>query len=476
MNHFDYYLMWFAIVLPALAACAMLGMRHIHAIRRLSWVCLSLQLCMLGSVLVRVALLTSNDHDDPEHLIGALCTSILSLVACVASARHTLGRREYITLLLTAACVEGFFCATSFAAATGFWVAMVLPCYVLLKHAKSLETRIRLRRTYAIFLLGGTLPMLVAMGLAYAAFWDNASATLVIPVQWQLPLLSLVLLAALVRMAAFPFHAWLPTLLEDGPVGIAVVLVGINSGLFMLMRTLPLFSDAFARAVPLLTGIALLTTLAGSIIAMTQTEMRRMIAYLMMSQSGLVLAGFAAINTQSLTGALVHALAVGLSLCGLLLIISALHARVGTADMFKLGGLVQQTPRLTTAFLLFGCASIGIPGFVMFVTEDVLVAGVLIVHPAIIAAMLFAMALNGVTVFRAYSKALLGQPHPQSMVPDASPVDDLIARERWTVVALIAVLIGLGLCPRALVSIAVDSLQASQMPCVTDCDHARADF
>ncbi|WP_437933387.1 proton-conducting transporter transmembrane domain-containing protein [Sorangium sp. So ce341] len=184
-----------------------------------------------------------------------------------------------------------------------------------------------------------------------------------VPEAWQSPLFALVGIAVLMRMAAVPFHGWLPVLLERGPLGATVLLAEMQVGVCVLLRVgAALLPAGCAEGMPILAVLGLVSALHGAVLALVQTDLRRMLGYLVASQKGLVLLGLASLSRESVRGALLQSVASSIALTGLAMVIGALEARAGTADTRALGGLVARTPRMAAFFFLLARAAIGMPG------------------------------------------------------------------------------------------------------------------
>ncbi|WP_081426350.1 complex I subunit 4 family protein [Sorangium cellulosum] len=389
-------------------------------------------------------------------LLPLLGVVLLALVA--AGPRAALDRPTAAALLATASAALCVLCALDLALLAAAWVAALVPVERLVA-GKGAEDAL-LRRTCRIFLLGGTAPLVLAIG-AMAALAARRGAALPfdveeiaragIPEAWQSPLLALVGIAVLMRMAAVPFHGWLPVLLERGPLGVTVLLAEVHVGVCVLLRVgVKLLPAACAEEMPILAVIGLISALHGAVLALAQTDLRRMLGYLMSSQKGLVLLGIATLNAESVSGALLQSVAASIAMTGLALVIGALEARTGTTDTRELGGLVARTPRMAAFFFLLACAAIGMPGALSFVSEDLLLHGILHVHPVLAVLALAAAAINGITLFRAFQRAFLGPPARRR--PGAA-MAALVLRERAFLLAFVALTAVLGVAPTRLLAL-----------------------
>lgn len=269
----------------------------------------------------------------------------------------------------------------------------------------------------------------------------------------------LALCGALVRMGCFPFHVWIVPLSERGPAPLTLAAFATPLGMFLTTRvTMPLFPELFAQAMPLLLPLGLLTASYGAVLALAQTDLRRMLGYFWISQQGFLLAGIASVNAPGVSGALIHAIGTVVVRTGLALLIGSIVARAGTADIRKLGGLVRTAPRMATGFLLLAVAAVGSPGTLGFVSEDLIVQGLLDHHGIAAVMVLLTTALNGIVLFLAFQRVFLGE--ATGAVASGGGFPDLLPRERWVAVSLFGLLLAGGLLPAPLLAVRTSVVEA----------------
>ncbi|WCQ93323.1 NuoM family protein [Sorangium sp. Soce836] len=390
-------------------------------------------------------------------LLPLLGFVLLALVA--AGPRAAVDRPAATALLATGSAILGVFCALDLAVLATAWIAALVPIERLIARKGGAPDPL-LRRTCRIFLLGGTAPLALAIG-AMAVLAARRGAALPfdideisragVPEAWQSPLFALVGIAVLMRMAAVPFHGWLPVLLERGPLGVTVLLAEMQVGVCVLLRVgAALLPAGCAEGMPILAVLGLVSALHGAVLALVQTDLRRMLGYLVASQKGLVLLGLASLSRESVSGALLQSVASSIALTGLAMVVGALEARAGTADTRALGGLVARTPRMAAFFFLLACAAIGMPGALSFVSEDLLLHGILHIHPVLSVLALTAAALNGITLFRAFQRVFLG---PLRRDLQGASLEALLFRERAFLLATVALTVVLGVAPGRLLAL-----------------------
>ena len=417
-----------------------------------------------------------------------VATPLLALVVLAATPRAMLNRENVIATLSTAAATEGVLLSRNVGLTALFWLLALVPGAVLVarahgahgaKRSDGIPTSAVRRgrdavtqrsdrsdrshaRTYAVLAIGASLPMiggailLARAGLAAgleAPLDLDALSTLELPLGAQALPFALLLAAVAIRMGLFPFHAWLPPLAQRGPVGVVGLLVGVHTGVFLVARiVLPLLPDASAIAMPSVAIFALVACLWGSVLAIVQNDLARTIGFIACSKAGMLLVGMASLEPSSLHGALLQSVGSGGAFVGVLMVIRSIDARMGTRDVRKLGGLVTHMPRASVTFFLLAAATVGFPGSLGFIGEDLVVHGVLHAHPLVAGTLLLATALNGITMFRAFCRAFLGRPATRPRTAGPPLVDDLVPRERLATSALIVLLVAFGLVPAPLLA------------------------
>lgn len=399
----------------------------------------------------------------------------VALAIILGSPRASLDRRNVAAMLGTLSASLGILCSLDLALLGVFWVMRLIPGRWVIPWTPTAAVRDWFGRTWSIFLWGGSLPLLpviIAVGVvghrahALTPFDYHEALARGIPDAWQLPLFLCVMLAIFMRLAIAPFHAWLPLLMEHGPYATGTLIATVPVPLYLFARVVvPLFPHGEAVARPVIIAFAVWSAFYGATLAIAQRGLRRMLGFIAVSHSGFALMGLATLNHESIHGALLESAASSLSLAGLLVLVRGLHARTGTSNADELGGIASQSPRMTVAFVIFAVASLGFPGTMTFVSEDLLFHGVLALHPGVATALLVTTAINAIALLRAFLRTFLGRPR---RVTRDVPVDDLGTRERVAVLALCGLVIVGGLRPQPLLDLRAGYVRAQ----VADHDEA----
>jgi NADH-quinone oxidoreductase subunit M len=189
--------------------------------------------------------------------------------------------------------------------------------------------------------------------------------------------------------------------------------------------------------------------LYGALAALAQTNLRRMLAFSSMSHVGLVVLGIASLNLQGIQGALFQLMNFTVVAGGLFLLVAFLHQRIGTTELTGLGGIARTMPRLSAFFLLFGLASLGLPGTSGFPAELLLILSALGTHTGAGLAALFGAVLGTGYLLGIYRRAFLG-PVTSPQVADAL---DLRRRELLVCLVLGLLVLALGIYPQGVLDL-----------------------
>jgi NADH-quinone oxidoreductase subunit M len=409
-----------------------------------------------------------------HYLVGVDGISVLFLplaalifaAAIVASwtSVRTLPRLYYALLLLLEGSTLGIFMALDTMLFFLFWELTLIPLYFLISLWGIGPNRRYAAASYTLFMLAGGVPLL--FGFIVLAYHQGEASGIGIPAglvfdyvellrtplapAWQEVVFFLLLLGFAVKVPLFPFHTWLPVVAKEGPAAVAALLTGLKLGAYGIIRFLvPLTPLAVQRYHWLLAGLGVVGVLYGALGALGQTNLRRMLAFSSMSHVGLVILGVAAFNIQGIQGAVFQLLNFTVVAGGLFLLAGSLHHRIGSTDVISLGGVARTMPMLAAFFLLFGFASMGVPGTNGFPAEHLILIGTLQRHLGAGMAALFGVVLTAGYFLSSYRRSFLG-PVRSTAVADAV---DLRPRELALAVLLALVLLAAGFWPQGVLDV-----------------------
>jgi len=321
--------------------------------------------------------------------VTALLTLLVILYAEYSAATDT---RHYVmaTLALEAMLI-GAFVSLDLVMFWLFFVLELVPSYVLITRWGTGAERRRAANEYVAFMLLGSAAMLggiVTMAVRARGTGDALSFDLLdllrlpVPADGQHLIFFLLFLGFAIKAPVFPFHTWMPKVLEQGPiVGMSVFLIGIKLGTYGFLRfVIPLLPEASRAWVWVMLGLGAAGLVYGAMIALIQTNLRRLLAFSSLSHMGAVMIGLFSLNLTGFQGGLLQMINLGIVGAGLFFVAGFLHSRVGSSDLSAMGDLVHRVPALTATFLVIALAGIGLPGTNGFNGEHLVMIGAFKAH------------------------------------------------------------------------------------------------
>ncbi len=272
-----------------------------------------------------------------------------------------------------------------------FWLfalAEVIPATLLITRWGTSPARGRAAVQYVRAMLGGLAALLAGTLLlgwnhaATAGIWSFDLADLAetpVPVERQSLIFILLFGGLAVRLALFPFHAWLPIVAKHGTVAVGMVLlVGLKVGVYALLRfVFPLLPAAAQQWDGWVVALGLAGMVYGALLAVLQIDLRRLLAFAVISHTGVLMAGLFSLNASGLKGGLLLSLNLGLAAAGLFVAAGLLNRRLNTTRFYRLGGLFDSLPLLGLTFLVVVLGSIAMPGTPGFEAAHLALEGML---------------------------------------------------------------------------------------------------
>jgi NADH-quinone oxidoreductase subunit M len=406
---------------------------------------------------------------DGLSLTLLLLTYFLGIMAVLSSwteIRERVGFFHF-NLLWVLAGITGVFLAMNLFVFYLFWELMLVPMYFLIG-IWGHERRIYAATKFFLFTQLSGLVMLIAI-IALAVLHHQSTGVFTFDYEQLIEttlssraarLLMLGFLVAFaVKLPAFPFHTWLPDAHTEAPTAGSVILAGLllKTGAYGLIRfVLPLFPGPSHELAPVLMTVGVIGILYGAVLAIGQTDLKRLVAYTSVSHMGFVLLGVFAGNEIALEGAVVQMISHGISTGALFILAGLLQERMHTRDIAAMGGLWETIPALSGAALVFAMASLGLPGLGDFVGEFLVLLGAYRAN-----APLTVIATLGLLVATLYGLRF-AQNAFQGPNPHHWKLADMRLRE-WAVVSLMmACLLWIGLYPQPVLNTVRSSLAAAQ--------------
>ncbi|MES2540545.1 MAG: NADH-quinone oxidoreductase subunit M [Pseudomonadota bacterium] len=386
--------------------------------------------------------------------------------------------KEYmIAFLVLETLMLGVFCALDLVLFYLFFEAGLIPMFLIIGIWGGKE-RIYAAFKFFLYTFLGSVLMLVAMIAMYLdagttditklLVHDFGSETFsVLGIQVVGGLQTMLFLAFFasfaVKMPMWPVHTWLPDAHVQAPTAGSVVLAAIllkMGGYGFLRFSLPMFpvgSDVMAPLVLWMSAIAIVYT---SLVALAQTDMKKLIAYSSVAHMGFVTMGIFAANQQGVDGAIFQMISHGFISGALFLCVGVIYDRMHTREIDAYGGLVNRMPAYALVFMFFTMANVGLPGTSGFVGEFLTLMGVFQVNTWVAA-----VAATGVILSAGYALWLYRRVVFGDLIKEAlRSITDMDRREKAIFAPLIAMTLILGIYP----SLVTDIIGPSVTALVTD--------
>ncbi len=272
--------------------------------------------------------------------------------------------------------------------------------------------------------------------------------------------LAAIVIGLAVKTPTVPFHSWLPPAHTDAPTTGSVILAGVmlKLGTYGFLRiAMPMLPGAWRSWAWVIVAVGIASVLWGALVALAQTDVKRMIAFSSVNHMGYVVLAVGAAGvlaedgdtarTSALTGATVQMISHGLITGALFLLAGVLWDRRKTYDLNGFGGLAGPSPRFAALFAAAAFASLGLPAFSGFIAEFQIFAGAVALAP-VSAVALLGIIVIAATMLRSFQRLFTGAPGAHS-----ADFDDLNARETASVAVLMLLALIIGIVPAPLIDL-----------------------
>ena len=387
---------------------------------------------------------------DGISMLFVILTTFLMPLCVIASKDAIKNRfRDYmIAFLILETLMIGVFCALDIVLFYVFFEAGLIPMFIIIGVWGGQ------RRVYASFkfflytLLGSVLMLLAIM----AMYWQSGTTDITKLLEYDFPVsmqtwLWLAFFASFaVKMPMWPVHTWLPDAHVEAPTAGSVILAGVllKLGGYGLIRfSLAMFPVASADFAPYVFALSAIAIVYTSLVAMMQTDIKKLIAYSSVAHMGYVTMGIFAANAQGVQGAIFQMLSHGLISGALFLCVGVVYDRMHTREISAYGGLVNNMPNYAVAFMLFTMANVGLPGTSGFVGEFLVLIGVFQVSTWTALFATLGVILSAAYALWLYRRVVFGALEKENL----KALLDLSGREKSILYPLIALVIFFGVYP-----------------------------
>ncbi|MEO5377785.1 MAG: NADH-quinone oxidoreductase subunit M [Magnetococcus sp. DMHC-6] len=388
----------------------------------------------------------------PFVILTAFLTPICLLASWEVIQKHV---REYlIAFLALESFVIGVFCALDFVLFYVFWEAMLIPMFLIIGVWGG-ANRVYAAYKFFLYTLGGSVLMLIAMltlTLSAGTFSIPELMGMSFPLSFQIWIFLGFFVSFAVKVPMWPVHTWLPDAHVQAPTAGSVILAGIllKMGAYGFLRfSLPILPDASRFFVPFIFGLSLVAIIYTALVALMQTDLKKLIAYSSVSHMGFVTLGIFSFNQQGMEGGILQMINHGIVAGALFLIVGVVYDRLHTRDIARFGGLAHRMPVYATIFMVFTMASVGLPGTNGFVGEFLILLGTFIANKAVATVAAIGVVLGAAYMLWMYKRVVFGVMQHE----DVKSILDVSPREIATFLPLIVLVFWIGFYPEPFLKI-----------------------
>ena len=319
---------------------------------------------------------------DGISLFMILLSTFLTPLCILASWNNIKKRvKEYmLSFLFLETVMIGMFASIDILLFYIFFEAVLIPMYLIIGIWGG-NRRIYASFKFFLYTLLGSVLMLIAIIVMYR----NTSSMSIEFLQGnyfayntQLFLWLAFFASFAVKIPMWPFHTWLPDAHVEAPTAGSVILAGVllkMGGYGFIRFSLGMLPEATEFFIPLIMTLSIVAIVYTSLVALAQTDIKKLIAYSSVAHMGIVTIGIFLVNQQGLEGAMMQMISHGLVSAALFLCVGVIYDRMHTREIEFYGGLVQRMPLYATVFMIFMLGSVGLPGTSGFVGEFLVIIG-----------------------------------------------------------------------------------------------------
>ena len=393
-----------------------------------------------------------------------LLTAFITIVVVIAGWEVIKDRvHQYLgAFLILSGLMIGVFAAADGMLFYVFFEATLIPMYIIIGVWGG-PNRVYAAFKFFLYTLLGSLLTMVAILYLYlqsGSFEILAWHRLPLTLHEQVLIFVAFLLAFAVKIPMWPVHTWLPDAHVEAPTGGSVVLAAImlKLGAYAFLRlSLPIAPDASHELAWLMITLSLVAVIYIGLVALVQTDMKKLVAYSSIAHMGFVTLGFFMFNETGMQGAVVQMVSHGFVAGAMFLCIGVLYDRLHTRQIADYGGVINRMPKFAALFLLFSMANAGLPATSGFVGEFLVILGA--VQFDFWIGLLAATALiwgAGYSLWM-YKRVVFG---PVAN-PNVDKMEDVNRREFWLLMLMAALVLFMGIYPKFftdLIQVSVEQL------------------
>ncbi|MBC5993747.1 complex I subunit 4 family protein [Pontibacter cellulosilyticus] len=395
---------------------------------------------------------------DGISILMVLLTTFLVPLIVLSSFKHDYKNPNvfYALILFMQTGLIGVFVAMDAFLFYFMWEVALIPIYFIAAVWGG-ENRIKVTFKFFVYTIFGSLFMLAAFVYLYLQTPGihssdvNAFYQLALSSGEQSWIFWFLFIAFAIKMPVFPFHTWQPDTYTESPTQATMLLSGImlKMGIYGVIRwLLPIVPMGVSQWDELVLILAIIGIVYGSIIAIRQRDLKRLVAYSSIAHVGLIAAGIFTLNEQGLQGGVIQMLSHGINVVGLFFIIDIIFSRTNTREITSLGGITQNAKALSIFFMILLLGSVALPLTNGFVGEFLLLSGVFQYNYIYGAVAGLTIILGAVYMLRMFQGVMFGTKSEAT-----ESFTDLTMNEMAVLIPLVIMVFWIGLFPNTFLSI-----------------------
>jgi len=404
---------------------------------------------------------------DGISLFIIIMATLMTLIGMMSMSITKNIKNMIITLLFLEMTMVGVFVSLDAILFYVFWELSLVPMLYIIG-AWGGPLRIYASVKFFLYTFMGSLIMLV--GMLFVAYvyhnltgvWSFAITdwyTLVLPVDYQLWLFAAFFVGFAIKVPMFPFHTWLPYAHGQAPTIGSVILAAVllKMGTYGFVRfSLPMFPDASVLAITPIAAISIIMIIYTAMVAYAQKDMKQVIAYSSVSHMGIIMLGIFAMNAEGISGSVFQMLSHGIVSGALFMLVGVIYDRRHTKLMDEFGGLASVMPKYAVIFGIMLMASVGLPLTIGFVGEFLVLLGFYQVSPIMTILAGTSIIIGAIYMLTLFKKVFFGPVTKE----ENSLLKDLNAKETWSLIPLVLIVVWLGVYPKPVLEPIDNSVKA----------------
>ena len=357
--------------------------------------------------------------------------------------------KEYmISFLLLETFMIGMFSSIDILLFYVFFEAVLIPMFIIIGVWGG-ERRIYASFKFFLYTLLGSVLMLIAIIFMYQYSGIMNIAELqgnYFPKYIQIWLWLAFFASFAVKIPMWPFHTWLPDAHVEAPTAGSVILAGVllkMGGYGFIRFSLGMFPEASQFFLPLIFILSVVAIIYTSLVALAQTDIKKLIAYSSVAHMGIVTIGIFVVNQQGIEGAMIQMISHGIVSAALFLSVGVIYDRMHTREIKFYGGLVNKMPNYAAVFMIFTLASVGLPGTSGFIGEFLTIIGAFKYSTFLAFFASTGIILSAVYMLYLYKRIIFGSISNENL----KDILDLSLREKIIMIPLVIVIFLIGIFP-----------------------------